>query len=82
MKEIKATDVKTNFFKILEQVKKGESFYITHHGVIAGRISPVESADLEQIKEAVSELKKLRLKLNPKGRRKLTIKDLISEGRR
>lgn len=82
MKELKASEAKTNFFKILDQVKRGETFYITHHGVIAGRISPVDSVDLNQIKDAVNELKKLKLKLNPKGKTKLKIEDLISQGRR
>ena len=82
MKELKASEAKTNFFKVLDQVKRGETFYITHHGVIAGRISPVDTVDLNQIQDAVAELKKLKLKLNPKGKSKLKIKDLITQGRR
>ncbi|MCP5468860.1 MAG: type II toxin-antitoxin system prevent-host-death family antitoxin [Deltaproteobacteria bacterium] len=79
MKEIGAYEAKTHFSKILAQVKNGELFTITHHGLPIAELRPINQRNKEKIKESIKKLRDFQSKHRLKG---LKIKDLIAEGRK
>jgi len=79
---IAASEAKARFSELLDRVQRGESFSITLHGEEAAKLVPAKKPSREEIKEAIANLKANRSILNPSGKEKLKVKDLINEGRR
>lgn len=44
-KSVSAADANREFSRLLQQVKKGESFIVTSHGKPVAKISPVDAND-------------------------------------
>ncbi len=78
---IPASEAKAKFSELLDRVRNGESFSITLHGVEAAKLLPATRASLEDIQAVIAEIKASRSVLNPSGRKRLKIKDLVNEGR-
>ena len=79
---IAASEAKAKFSELLDRVQSGESFSITLHGEEAAKLVPVKKLSLADIQEAIAQIKSSRSVLNPAGKPKIKIKDLITEGRR
>ena len=52
MQTIQASEAKTHFLRILDEVERGESIVITRHGKPVARISPQVEVDREKVKQA------------------------------
>jgi prevent-host-death family protein len=78
---IGASAAEATFSELLGRVQRGESFSITLHGKEVARLVPAKRPSREEIQEAIAEIKSSRSVLNPRGKEKLEIKDLIG-GRR
>ncbi len=78
---IAASEAKAKFSELLERTRKGEGFAITLHGEEVAKLVPAHKPSLSEIKAAISEIKAGRITLNPPGKPKLYIKDLINDGR-
>ena len=79
---IAASEAKAKFSELLDRVQRGESFSITLHGEEAAKLVPAKGPSREEIQNVIAQLKAGRRVLNPPGKEKLKIKDLINEGRR
>lgn len=79
---IAASEAKAKFSELLDRVQSGESFSITLHGEEAAKLVPAKRPSQQEIQEVIAQMKAGRSILNPPGKEKLKIKDLISEGRR
>lgn len=78
---IAASEAKAKFSELLERAQKGESFSITLHGKEAAHLVPARRSTRAEIQEVISEMKATRIRLNPPGKTKLRIRELIAEGR-
>lgn len=78
---IGASEAKAKFSELLDRVKNGESFSITLHGHEAAKLVPARGRSQEDIREVIARMKARRSVLNPPGKSKLRVKDLIEEGR-
>ncbi len=54
------TEAKAKLSEILDRVSKGEEFVITRHAEMIAKLIPVKRTSLEEIKQAVQQLKELR----------------------
>ena len=79
---IAASEAKAKFSELLDRVQHGETFSITLHGQETAKLVPAKSASLADIQAAIEEIKSARSVLNPPGKPKLHLKDLVTEGRR
>lgn len=79
---IAASEAKAKFSELLDRVQRGESFSITLHGVEAAKLIPAKGPSREETQRAIAEIKASRRTLNPPGKKKLKIKDLVNEGRK
>ena len=80
MEIIQASEAKTQFLRILDDVEKGQSVVITRHGKRIARIAPEPEIDRERAKQAFANIRALR-ELNSR----VTVEELLSsrdEGRR
>jgi prevent-host-death family protein len=80
MEIIQASDAKTQFLRILDDVEKGQSVVITRRGKRIARITPEPEIDRERAKKAFANIQALR-KLNTP----VSVEELLSarnEGRR
>jgi prevent-host-death family protein len=79
MKTVGSYEAKTHLPELLEEAAKGERITITKHGHPVAMLVPVESESVPDRREAIRAMKEFR-----RGRKLggLTIRDLISEGRR
>ena len=59
MYTVGAFEAKTHFSSLLEQVENGEQIIITKHGRAIAKLSPVEGASKESIRDAIQQIKKL-----------------------
>lgn len=89
MAEIGAYEAKTHLPQLLERVQKGERFLITKHGKPVAELVPVTVRDVEQIRQAITELRTVRRGLERRGIRMKNIlqkgeslRDLAHEGHR
>lgn len=82
--KVAASEAKTKFSELLERTKNGERFAITLHGVEVANLLPAQRPSLEEIRDTIREMELLQKRsiLNPLGKAKLRLKDLIREGRR
>jgi prevent-host-death family protein len=82
MQTIQASEAKTHFLRILDQVERGESVTVTRHGKTIARIVPVTPSDeerRERFERAMQGIRELRQKVG-----KLSIEEILSardEGR-
>jgi prevent-host-death family protein len=85
-KTIQASEAKTHFLRILDEVEQGQTVTITRHGKTVARIVPdgvaittAETARREKIENAMREIEELRKRV---GKMSLTeILDAKNEGR-
>jgi prevent-host-death family protein len=78
---IAASEAKAKFSELLDRVQGGESFSITLHGEEAAKLVPARRWSREEIQEVIAQMKASRSVLNPPGKEKLKIMDLINEVR-
>lgn len=79
MKTYQASEAKTHFLRILDDVERGESVLITRHGKTVARIAPETAIDRERVQRAVDGMRALRQKIG-----KLSLEEILSardEGR-
>ena len=79
METVGAYEAKTHLPKLLERVLKGERITITKHGVPVAVLQPPDPAKTVETKSVIAELRELRKK-HSLG--KLSIREMIEEGRR
>ena len=79
---IPASEAKTEFSELLKRVQKGESFTITFRGENIARLVPAGVARREETQNVIAQMKAERSMLNPPGKPKMRVKDLIRKGRR
>jgi len=74
-----AFDAKTHLNALLERVSKGETIRITRRGAPIAKLVPDDTAEKEMPAQLVQQIRQLR-----KGASlgKITIRELINEGRR
>lgn len=60
MQTIQASEAKTNFLRILDEVERGESIVITRHGRPIARIVPEAEIDRERVQRATEAIRELR----------------------
>ncbi len=79
METVGAYEAKTHLTQLLDRVAKGEKITITRHGVPVATLQPADSSKRMPVRDVIDQLKRFR-----RGRRldKLSIRDMIEEGRR
>jgi prevent-host-death family protein len=80
MQTIQASEAKTHFLRILDDVERGESVIVSRHGKDVALISPKAQMDRERTKRAFANIRALRELNLP-----VTVEELLSardEGRR
>ena len=80
MRHIQASEAKSHFLQLLDEVERGETLIITRHGRPIARIAPEEAARQEEIDRAIESIKELRKRTG-----RITVEELISardEGRK
>lgn len=79
MQTIQASEAKTHFLRILDDVERGESIIITRRGKPIARISPQVEIDRERVQRAIEGMQALRKRIG-----KMTTEEILSardEGR-
>ena len=59
VKTIQASEAKTRFLSLLNEIERGASVIITRHGKPVARLVPAQQRDPEQIKAAVRRMKEI-----------------------
>ncbi len=80
MRQIQASEAKTKFLQLLDDVERGDTLIITRHGKPVARLSPEVERRKEEIREAMAAIRKLRSR-----KQQLTVAEIISardEGRK
>lgn len=80
MREIQASEAKSHFLQLLDDVERGETLIITRHGRPIARIAPEVDVRQEEIRRAVDGIRELRKRTG-----KITFEELKSardEGRK
>ncbi len=83
MQTIQASEAKTHFLRILDEVERGKSVTVTRRGKTVARIVPVAPSDeerREQIRRAMASILEIRKRTKP-----VSIEEILSardEGRR
>lgn len=85
-REVGSFEAKTHLSKLITEAMKGNDIIITKHGKrVVKLIAYDKSEPVNSIQEAIDNIKNLRkgVYLNPPGtKKKVTIKELIDEGRK
>lgn len=79
MQTIQASEAKTHFLRILDQVEQGETVIVTRHGRPIARISPQAGEDRDKVNRAIEEMRELRKRMG-----RLSVEEILSardEGR-
>jgi prevent-host-death family protein len=79
MRTIRASEAKTRFLSLLDDVERGETVLITRHGKTIARISPQPEIDTERVKRAIDGMRALRQRIG-----KMSLEEILSardEGR-
>ena len=79
MRTIQASEAKTQFLKILDDIERGETVVITRHGKNIARIIPENEIDSERVQRAIDGMHALRAKIG-----RLSLEEILSardEGR-
>ncbi len=79
MKSVGTFEAKTHLNELLKRVSKGETIRITRRGVPVARLVPSEEGEPKDLKKIVREIREIR---QGASLGKLTIRELIDEGRR
>jgi prevent-host-death family protein len=58
-REVQASEAKTHFARLLDEVERGETIIITRHGQAIARIVPEARIRQEEIDRAIEDLKEL-----------------------
>ena len=80
MQTLQASEAKTRFLRVLDDVERGETVIITRRGKRIARIQPERDFEAEKAKQAFEQIRELREHVAP-----LTIDEILSardEGRR
>lgn len=80
MQTIQASEAKTRFLSLLDEVEKGETFIITRHGKRIARIQPEREFDAERAKRAFEQMRELRKRIGS-----MTVEEILAardQGRR
>jgi prevent-host-death family protein len=80
MRQIQASEAKTKFLQLLDDVERGDTLVITRHGKPIARLVPEQERRQAEIEWAMKEIKKLRSR-----QERVTVAELISardEGRK
>ncbi|HEV7602512.1 MAG TPA: type II toxin-antitoxin system prevent-host-death family antitoxin [Bradyrhizobium sp.] len=80
MKHIQASEAKTKFAELLDQVERGETLVITRHGKPVAHIQPAPKDNDARARQAMRELMELR-----KSAGRATVEEILAwrdEGRR
>lgn len=65
MRSYQASEAKTHFLRILDDVERGESVIITRHGKPVARVSPPVEFDQERMQRAVESILAIRKRTKP-----------------
>jgi prevent-host-death family protein len=79
MQTIQASEAKTKFLSILDEVERGESMIITRRGKPIARIIPEAQIDRQRVDRAIESMRALRQRIG-----KLSLEEILSardEGR-
>jgi prevent-host-death family protein len=79
MQTIQASEAKTHFLRILDDVERGESVIVTRHGKRVARLVPEAEIDRERVQRAIDGMRALRQRTG-----KVSLEEIISmknEGR-
>jgi len=79
MQTIQASEAKTHFLRILDDVERGESIIVTRHGKRVARLIPEMGIDRERVQQAIDGMRALRQRIG-----KVSLEEIISmknEGR-
>jgi prevent-host-death family protein len=79
MQTIQASEAKTKFLSILDDVERGASVIVTRHGKPVARIIPEAQVDRERVERAVQGMRALRQRIG-----KMSLEEILSardEGR-
>ena len=79
MRSIQASEAKTHFLRILDDVERGESVIVTRHGKPIARLTPEREIDPEKVKREAENMRALRQRIG-----KLSLEEILSsrdEGR-
>jgi prevent-host-death family protein len=79
MQTIQASEAKTHFLRILDDVERGESVIVTRHGKRVARLIPEVEIDRERVQQAIDEMAALRQRIG-----KVSLKEILAmrdEGR-
>lgn len=82
---VPASEAKTKFFELVKRARGGESFLITLDGHEAARLTPLKQRpDRGELKSLFARIGEARkgTTLNPPGAEKVTVRQLVEEGRR
>jgi prevent-host-death family protein len=83
MHTVGAYEAKTHLPRLLERVEHGETITITRHGKPVARLVPAAATTFRPAAaDAVAAMEDFQRQEGPTLRGKLTIRDLINEGRR
>lgn len=78
---IAASEAKARFSELLERARRGEGFAITLHGQEVAWLTPARQPALSEVRRAIEKVRSKRIVLNPSGKSRLRVKDLINCGR-
>ena len=79
MRTIQASEAKTKFLRILDDVERGASVIVTRHGKAVARIVPEAKVDRERVERAAQSIMEIRKRTKP-----VSIEEILSmrdEGR-
>ena len=79
MKTVGAFDAKTHLNELLQRAAKGETIQITRRGIPVAKLSPPDSNQIEDAHSLAASIRRLR-RGTTLG--KVSIRELIDEGRR
>jgi prevent-host-death family protein len=65
MRKIQASEAKTRFLSILDDVERGESVIVTRHGKPVARLVPEMAIDRERVERAVEAILEIRKRTKP-----------------
>jgi prevent-host-death family protein len=65
MQTIQASEAKTKFLSILDEVERGASIIVTRHGKPVARIIPEAQVDRERVERAVQSILEIRKRTKP-----------------
>jgi len=80
MRQIQASEAKTKFLQLLDDVERGDTLVITRHGKPIARLVPEQERRQAEIEAAMEGIRALRSKFG-----RITVKELLSardEGRK